>query len=117
MSTCKACGGSYRKGSMVMLLVPGQGMQGIRACPKCVGNGITLVAPSSMTPVTGSAKLDEAEKDVRKVLRGLSKHLMGLAKVSRLRDLRLEHLQADAYERAADIAKAWADQPAARKTS
>ena len=48
MKTCKVCGEPYRKGQIVHIMGE-RGLQAVRACQKCAGKGVTLVATNPVT--------------------------------------------------------------------
>jgi hypothetical protein len=71
MKKCKGCGGEFRKGTIAFLLVKGK-LAGARLCPKCVADGVTIVAPRPRNVAASAiAKTRSRDDDVAKVLRML----------------------------------------------
>ena len=91
-----------------MLLDAAGQLRTVIACASCHERAITIVA---MPPPTFTL-VDSDDTDVKKVLRGLAKHLRNLAKVSHTDGGTL--LYRDGLEQAADFADAWASERAAR---
>jgi len=56
MKTCKVCGEPYRKGQIVHIMGE-RGLQAVRACQKCAGKGVTLVATNPVTFVLAQVSL------------------------------------------------------------
>ncbi|MHB8107891.1 MAG: hypothetical protein ACYDH4_10785, partial [Candidatus Cryosericum sp.] len=109
MKKCKGCGNEYRKGAIAFLIVNGE-LRGARVCQGCANSGVTIVAPKMVVPAARERK-SEAEIDTSRMLRGLAKKFRGMAKLCEL------SREPNTWEAAADIADAWAKQPAARVTS
>ncbi len=114
MSKCAVCGHARRTGTggRADLLTADGRLRTVLACRSCIDRAITIV--TAPPPVFTTVESDDA--DVKKVLRGLAKHLrlVGKAYVASSSDPDFRH-GLDAFDRAADIADAWADERAARK--
>jgi hypothetical protein len=132
VSACGVCGVPRRRGSggRVFVLGPDPGqIRSVIACGSCARRSVAIaIAPLSSENVRKGVKLEADERNIRFVLRGLARHLRGIAKAmrnvlppegskethfvpSRISDER----HADGLEQAADIANAWAENHAARQ--
>lgn len=107
MSHPKRCGACdrtnvrvWRRG-VVVVAHPTKGPARARVCSRCGRKGVLVV------PYSAPEAPSEQELEIQAVLRGLSKHLEGMATAYR----------SEGLSRAADIANAWADQQAARRES
>jgi hypothetical protein len=96
-----------------MLLDAAGQLRTVLACRSCIDRAITLVTPPP--PVFTTVDSDDA--DVKKVLRGLAKHLrrIGKTKTEASNGYVQDMTWRDGLEQAADFADAWADERAARK--
>lgn len=96
-----------------MLLDAAGQLRTVIACASCLDRSITIVTSPPPTVTT----IASDDSDVKKVLRGLAKHLRTIAK---MRNDTADQENAgscwrDGLEQAADFADAWADERAARK--
>jgi len=114
MSKCGICGKARRVGSggRALLLDSAGQLRTATACAACLERSIRLVAlpPPTMTTI------ESDDSDVKKVLRGLAKHLRNMGKGRPFDAGGANHpCFRDGLEQAADFAEAWADERAARK--
>jgi hypothetical protein len=113
MSKCSICNKHRRTGTggRAMLLDAAGQLRTVLACAGCLERSIRLVALPP--PITTTIESDDS--DVKKVLRGLAKRLRntGKAYAASSPDPQFQYGRA-AFDQAADIADAWADERAAR---
>jgi hypothetical protein len=114
MSKCAVCGKARRTGTgaRAQLLDAAGQLRTVIACAACIDRSITIVA----SPPPTFTLVESDDSDVKKVLRGLAKHLrnIGRAYQASSSDPAFKHGRA-ALDRAADFAEAWADERAARR--
>jgi hypothetical protein len=79
LSTCKACGHTYRKGTLVTLLVPGQGVTGARVCQDCAAGGMLVVAPKVAPKVEQKVARPEGYEKALRQLQVLARAARGTA--------------------------------------
>jgi hypothetical protein len=111
MSKCAVCAKPRRTGTggRAQLLDAAGQLRTVIACASCIDRSITLVT----SPPPTFKLVDSDDSDVKKVLRGLAKHLRSVAELGALTT---DHMcLRDGLEQAADFADAWADERAARK--
>jgi len=113
MSKCAVCGKPRRTGTggrAEFLDAAGQ-LRAVLACKSCLDRAITIVT----APPPTFTLVESDDTDVKKVLRGLAKHLRNMGKAYEASSPDPEFKAGrDAFERAADFADAWASERAAR---
>lgn len=57
MATCKACGSTFRKGTIAMLLMAG-GLKGVCVCQTCAKGGALIVATKPWPLIIGKVDGD-----------------------------------------------------------
>lgn len=113
MRTCCLCGKTYRTGRRVITT---EGAR-VQACQTCANSGVT-VCPVRTFAAPVAERLDADEKDARVLLRALARKFRTLAKLQQADpgdDARTDGHRIG-LNQAADVADAWAANPAARVT-
>jgi len=113
MSKCAVCAKVRRTGTggRAMLLDAAGQLRTVIACASCLERSIVIVAP----PPPTFQLVESDDSDVKKVLRGLAKHLRQRAILTNAQTDGVPWLYRDGLEQAADFAEAWASERAARK--
>jgi hypothetical protein len=70
MAYCKGCGGSYRKGTRVLLVLPSGTQERALVCPKCAGKGLTVCAVRQ-APVVKQEVKGDVDKTLNAAIRQL----------------------------------------------
>jgi hypothetical protein len=110
---CSVCGEPRRSGTGGRCEFVNEAgvIRSVLACARCVARSVRLVTAPPATERT----VQSDDSDVRAVLRGLARHLRGLGKAYAASSVDPAFAAGEeAFNRAADIADAWAKERAAR---